>query len=271
MKITATKKEDILRRKAEYDAEMEAYNQDSEARYQRFREAEYALTDPIQRKLESDLAKFDALTFQVSVDFAFGDNPRVRILCNEYNKFDDSVALAWSYDAEISKKTGEVKRETSSWSGMKATTAAQIESLKQSVAALEYLLGVDWESLLNIDRPDWQQFMEGALKRPKQQNFDAELLEAELSELVGTNTLIKVQNWEETNSRWRRDRYIQIERETPAQYVVHYISAYVVEESLNRGATLADVLNDPANGFKYTTRVSKSKIVPVKPFTTLEF
>ena len=106
---------------------------------------------------------------------------------------------------------------------------------------------------------------------PPREDFKSQLAEAELAELVGTNTLIKVKNWEDT-SRWgRSERYIQIDRETPAQWVLHYIPARVVDEGMKQGESLTNILNDSGWGFKYTTRVSKSKIIPVEPFATLEY
>ena len=219
MKITATKREDILRRKAEYDAKKAAYEADHEERSRRYREAQYALTDPIKEKLTAELSKFSALSFDVSSDFMFNDHPRVRILCNEHNKFDDNVALSWSYNVELTD-AGEVEKETSSWSGMKATTPEQLESLKQSVAALEYLLGVNWAELLNVTRPAYRDFQEGALEAPPREDFNTELALAELEEAVGKNVLVEVPNWEGSGLRGS-SVYIQIEKETPSQYIVH--------------------------------------------------
>lgn len=264
MKITATKREDILRRKAEYDAKRAAYEADHEERSRRYREAQYALTDPIKEKLTAELSKFPALSFDVSSDFMFNDHPRVRILCNEHNKFDDNVALSWSYNVELTD-AGEVEKETSSWSGMKATTSEQLESLKQSVAALEYLLGVNWAELLNVTRPAYRDFQEGALEAPPREDFNTELALAELEEAVGKNVLVEVPNWEGSGLRGS-SVYIQIEKETPSQYIVHVAHPRWVEGE--------DDINEAlkGTGFKYPVRVRKSTLLPLKsPLKTIEY
>lgn len=252
MKITANRKEEVLRRKAEYDAAMDAYNQDSEARWHSYRVAERELLDPIQDTLSTELNKFNLLQFDVRVNFNYRDVVDVRISCNENRKWEDSVALAWSYEVMLAPD-GTIKKETSSWSGMQATTREQLDSLKQSVGALEYLLDVDWEHLLAVSAPNPEDFMRDALTRPPHQDFTSELIAAELEDYIGTDTLVKVQNFE-SSGYGGRTIYIKLLRETPSQYVVNVLSDWTIE-NIRNGLTSLDN--------RYAQRVKKSNINPI--------
>ena len=252
-RITAGKREDILKRKAEYEAKKAAYRQDWYDRNMRFDKAEQDVTNPIKQQLESDLSVFDLLQFDVNVERNYGGKGvRVRIECNENRKFDDSVALAWNYDVNLTKD-GEVKRESSSWSGMSAVTPEQVASLKQTVEAVEYLLNLDWASLLDVTLPEFSDYYTGALPEPEREDFDTELREAELEGYVGTDTLILVENFE--SSGWRgREVYVRLIRETPSQYVCNIFHPYELSSFKEQGRKLED---------RYTQRVKKSNIVPV--------
>ena len=252
-KITADKREDILKRKAEYEAKRAEYEADRAERVHKFGMAEYDVMNPIKERLESDLSIFNLLQFVVRVERHYGGKGvRVRIECNENRKFDDSVALAWNYDVNLTKD-GEVKRESSSWSGMSAVTPEQVASLKQTVEAVEYLLNLDWASLLDVTLPEFSDYYTGALPEPEREDFDTELREAELEGYVGTDTLILVENFE--SSGWRgREVYVRLIRETPSQYVCNIFHPYELSSFKEQGRKLAD---------RYTQRVKKSNIVPV--------
>lgn len=252
-KITADRREDILKRKAEYEAKRAEYEADRDERSHKFEMAEYDVMNPIKQQLESDLSVFNLLQFVVRVERHYGGKGvRVRIECNENRKFDDSVALAWNYDVNLTKD-GEVKRESSSWSGMSAVTPEQVASLKQTVEAVEYLLNLDWASLLNVTLPHYRDYYDGALPEPEREDFDAELREAELEGYIGTDTLILVENFE--SSGWRgREVYVRLIRETPSQYVCNIFHPYELSSFKEQGRKLAD---------RYTQRVKKSNIVPV--------
>lgn len=252
-RITAGKREDILKRKAEYEAKRAEYEADHDERVHKFSMAEHDVINPIKERLESDLSVFDSLQFDVNVERNYGGKGvRVRIECNENRKFDDSSALAWNYDVRLTDD-GDVKRESSSWSGMKAVTPEQVKSLKQTVEAVEYLLYVDWASLINVTMPKYRDYYDGALPEPEAEDFDAELREAELEDYVGTDTLILVENFE--SSGWRGgDIYVRLIRETPSQYVCNVLHAAELQSFKATGRSLDN---------RYTQRVRKTSIVPV--------
>lgn len=269
MKITATRKEDILREKAAYEEREAARKARYDESNKKFREAEDAILEPLKTEIERALEQYTALTFMVRVERNWRDSIEVRIQCNENEKFDDDVALAWDYTINVSSK-GEVKRETSSWSGLKATTEAQMTSLRQTLAALETINGFDWEWLLSKavkNMPQYEDYFKSEdVTREPRPDFEAQLLEAELEELVGTNKLILVQPFE---SAWYRGQeYVQLVRETPKQYEVRQYPYYRFSNPDDNRA-LESFREDLKNN-SMTVRVAKKNIVPVQPIKILE-
>lgn len=265
MKITASRKDDVLQRKAQYDADMKAYNERQEASRRALYEAENNIIKPIQEYLERELSKYSALKFDLDLQRSYrprdyNKGVRVRIRCNERNKFDDDVALAWSYEVDLDGN-GDVVRETSSWSGLSATTEAQMTSLKQTVDALEFLNSVDWDALINVDMPDYNDYYDPNDKKPTYQNFDEELKAAELEELVGSNKIIKVNNWGES-CPYRGPVWLKLLRETPSMYIVNIIPNYAVDSE--------EELAKYVDGQYGEYRVRKSSIKPVTPQTVQE-
>lgn len=248
--LAASRREEILKRKSEYDRLQQEWTDRQEERESRFRKDEAAALAPIQEELEKGLGRFSALEFNIRVDSWYRDGVRVNIQCNEYTKFDEDVALSWSYEAHIGKD-GEVERETSSWSGMKATTEKQLKSLRQTVSALEYLNDIDWKALLSVKLPRYSDYYDAEDRAPEKQDFRKELLEADLQDLIGTNKIVKVHNFE--SSGWRGDLWLKILRETPSQYEVTVIPNYAVSNG-TENSYLGDRM--------YTQRVRKINVKP---------
>lgn len=259
MKITSSRRDDILKQKAEYESAYDKYRQDSEARGNAYRRAKYDAMEPIKKKLESKLSQFTALDVQVDVDRGYSrrdytatNTVDVKISVNERDHFDENTALSWSYNVSITD--GEVVKESSSWSGLKACTEAQMESLRQTVRALEWLNSVDWAELLVADFPERDSFYEGALEAPDRRNFKDELTYATISDLLGTNKFIKVENFP---SSPYNGRYIWINPigETNSQWKVKLISGWAMNNREKYAQNGQNVGEDA-----YEQRVRKSNI-----------
>lgn len=260
MRIIASKKDEILRRKAEYDEAMSNYNSAYDAASKNFSNAVDAVLMPIRHTLESVLQQYTSLDFEVRVERTYRDSVRVMVECNRNRIFENTNALSWDYDALLDVSTGELKRATSAWSGLKAVTEDQMTSLRQTVAALEYLNSVDWAALLNVTLPEYNEFFDDLPERPQTEDFNAQLIQAELSELVGTGKLIKVHPWGES-CPYRGDLWVQISGETAAQYRVIPVPNYIVESG---DESIASYL-------RYAPmRVKKSNLQPVQPWQIRE-
>jgi len=271
-KITASKKDDILKRKAQYDADKAAYDARYKEHQSALREAERKVLDPIQKFLESQLRQFDALDFDIDVrrgyNWGKGDKEyefaEVYIRCNEHSKFEDSSALSWSYDIGLDSN-GEVTRKSSSWSGLKATTVDQMKSLRQTVDALEFLNEVNWNTIIKVDMPKYSDYKldEAA---PKGEDWRAQLQEAELEELIGTRNIIKIYNWN-TSPVSGKFAYIQVLKETPAQYLVKVIDSWTIDYVINGDETGVTMLKNRLKDTWNVVRAKKGNISLADPAT----
>ena len=263
MKITAGRVDEIRQRRAEYEKKKAAYDEIRQKEDSRYEEALDAIIEPVQKYLEDELKKFDKLQFSVRVVKGWlskGGGLRVSVDCNEYNKFDDDVALSWRYDAEVDSD-GEIKRETSSWSGLSAVTEAQMDSLRQTLAALEYLNSIDWDKLINIDTPKRKDFRDLSIKEPESENWDAQIKEAELEELIGQNKAIEVKPFE--SSPYGGNVYVKLIAQTPTQQKVAVIGPPSWKDSNPEWW-------ETASKNSYPQRVKKSNIMPVKPYNIID-
>lgn len=105
----------------------------------------------------------------LEVKITNGDNP--------YN----GQSLNWRMNIEV--EDDEVKKESSSWSGLNATTKEHIDNLKENVDVLERINEIDWKSILSDDVPNIDEYMSGDYftkdDKEVEQSLQAELEEAE--------------------------------------------------------------------------------------------
>lgn len=221
----------------------------TERRYTEYLMDRDAAFDPIKNELESKLSIWTNLHFQISVYPKWGRDIGVQVKCNENEKFNDDVALAWSYEVSLTRD-GDVVKESSSWSGLKATTREQIDSLQSSVEALKYLNNVDWENLLVVTLPDYEDYRQESVLNEIDKEFKRQLSDAFISELIGSNTWVQIIPFESSGYWERAVLYANIVRETPSQYVVKLLS----QMDIDNGRTDST----------YTQRVKKSNFIPVK-------
>ena len=260
MKITSNRRDDILKQKAEYEAKQAERQARYDEQSKRFYQAEDDITSIVEDEIKSQLSRFKALNFYVSVDRSglFTPGLRVRIECNEHEKFDDNVALAWNYNANLNKD-GEVEKETSSWSGLKATTADQLESLTQTLEALKYLNSVDWATVLNKEMPKYQDYVTEQNPRydSDKPDFNRMLMQADIENAIGNpNSLIAGKAGPSSSFRNGTSVYYKILRETPKQYeVTEYYKPYVDKYLNNDDGTSLD----QARLHTYTYRIAKDK------------
>lgn len=253
MKITASRKDEILERKAKYDKEYSEYRTRTEESEKRYREAEYAVIEPIKDEVLRIFEGLDLLDISVDVrPSLFVDNSgvNVSIRCN-------CGALNWNYEVEVDRD-GKIEKSTSSWSGMSATTADEVEELKQTVDALERLANIEWESVVLVDLPNWYDYYDKYDLPPEEEDFDAQLEEAEIEELIGQNKLLKVHNWD-SSPYWGEYLWLRFTGQTPAYWKIDVLSNTAAE---------ANAFED--QNFALDWKVKKTTLKPVKPFEIKE-
>lgn len=265
MKITSSRKDDILKRKAEYEQQLAEYEERQEAAGQAMAEAEEQIVGPIRDFLEQRLSTYSTLHFDVSVGRGrfHVNGVQVNIRCNERDIFEENSALSWNYNVALDKD-GNVVKESSSWSGLKATTAEQMKSLRQTVSALEFLNDIDWNSLINVDMPKFYDYYDRDDERPQRPNFEQEMNEAELEDIIGKNKAVKIKNWGES-CPYRGNVYVRITKESPSQYQVDMVGA-----GWNDNASQEDIVDAFSRGSYRSQRVRKSNVVPVQPITIID-
>lgn len=268
MKITCSKRDEILKKKEEWEAKRDAAFKQEQADEQSFYEAENAVTSVVKDEIMKELGKYTSLHFDVDVDRGRYRRPglRIYIRCNETNR-SDSDALAWDYLAEFNED-GEVEKQTSSWSGLKATTEAQLESLEETLEALRYLNSVDWARLLDKQLPNWKDYMTTDTTEYRNgPNFKQMLLEADIEDLIGKDILISGSASVDEKGRKYGKLYYMILRQTPSQYEVISIPGYVINDERT---DIREVIEK--NKGKYSYRIKKSKLFDLidQPIEALE-
>lgn len=261
MKITCNRRDDIIKRRDEYEADYKAREERYEAQKHAFYTAERNVTSLVEEEVGAQLRHYPALQFDIraSRGFFHSGGMSIRIQCNEDNKFDDNVALSWSYDVELNE-AGEVTKKSSSWSGLKATTPEQMESLVQTVEALKYLNSVDWATVLNKELPKYDDYFKGpSLSRRDRPDFEQELVEADLEDAVGTDKLVRGKATNATG--YRGEGYYLLLKETPTQYVTIFIPDYYLSNMLTSN-TLDNVISSVKKNWK-TCRILKNKITEI--------
>ena len=254
MKITCSKRDDVLRRKAEYEADKAERTKRYNEQNAQFNKARLVSEDKII-SFVSQAVSSCGLDLNITASMGWGSRWTVRIDDTD-DKFNENKALAWDYRVELDND-GNVKKQTSSWSGMNGTTEANIEYLKKIVKCLEILNSLDWETLFNeTPYPDYDDYVTEDDPRYDRnvEDFDAQLLEIDIEEIVGTNRGVKRND----SKYFTCDVYTFIVKDSGSQYTVFDIPTY----SLDR------LDESTVDRFKsYTYRVAKKKFFDtlVKP------
>lgn len=263
MKITAGKREDILRQRDEWDAENQRRESRRQEQSKQFRQAMWEVMEPVKQEVETYLKEYPALTFEVTAESDYrSDKIRVRIRCNDPNHFDDNVALSWNFDVGLDTE-GNVLKESGSWSGLKACTETQLESLKQSVDALVMLNQLDWKMLLDKVMPEHKDYFktpEGEQPLGQRPNFKEQLIEAAVEECVGQDILVLGSAGENSGYRTGADIYYLITSQSPKQYQVKEQLASWVDDWIQSGKKTFEQVIEEMKGY-YGYRVTKAKFL----------
>lgn len=261
MKITASRRDDILKQRDEYDAEQKRRRARREKDASNYRHARHDIMEPIADAIKDKLKQFNLLDFEVDVSESYGVGLEARIRCNEYRVNDESSALSWSYTCVYDTENDEVKRESNSWSGLSACTAEQIASLRQTVSAIELLSNLDWKSLLNVALPDFSDFdstPEGEEPLGNRPDFESQLIEADLEDAIGKPVLVVGEAFDGGNYRPGVPVYYRMLKASPKQYVVTMVYKGTIDEMIEQGASWEEVLAKADSFYEY--RVSKEKL-----------
>lgn len=264
MKITCTKRDDILKRKSEYEADRASRQSKYDAQYRKYLEEDGRREEKIRNDVIGAIGE-TSLDLEIRVSGRFEHKYEISV-SDENDKFNEDKALSWDWKVYLDKN-GDVKKESSSWSGMNAVTAKNLSNLKEIVRVLEILNNIDFKMLLEEIRPPrYQDYVtENNPKYETALDFDRELMEADIEDAIGTRKGILG-----TGSKFYRGNvYHFIQRETPSSYNMWDIPAYYVEKNDGSLSDLFEKYNDA--GSNYNMRKDKFFETIEKPIKIVDF
>lgn len=225
MKITARKRDDILRDKAAYEA-------DKAERQSKFNEqkrdwyiARQSVMDSVKSEIKSELGNH---VDDVNIKVDAWDNIEVTVN-NGDNPFGPS-ALSWNWSVKLDRD-GNVVKDSGSWSGLSAVTAENIQDLRNTVDILEILNNIDWKTLLNTKVPEYEDYItmnDPSYEKPDR-DYDVELKEADIEDIIGDeDAAVFVGN--ALPDYFRGNEYVSILKETPKRFNVYVFHESVIDD-----------------------------------------
>lgn len=210
MNITCSRRDEILKKQAAYEAQKN--QRDSEVA--QYRDAVHNVTTEIENIVAQKLSSVE-LNLDISCsEAAFGNILSLKV-ADESQKFDTNKALSWTWSVVLTE-AGEIKKESSSWSGANLVSDANIQSLEEVLKAVKILNRIDWVNVLNVELPRVTDFVK--TDYPKSEDFNSQLVEADIEEAIQNGLAILGRGY-----RWYNPTafvYYLVKSESPAQYTV---------------------------------------------------
>lgn len=266
MKITCTKRDDILKRKSEYEADRSSRKSKYDAQYRKYLEEDRRREEKIRNDVIGAIGE-TSLDLEIRVSGIFEHKYEISV-SDENDKFNEDKALSWDWKVYLDKN-GDVKKESSSWSGMNAVTAKNLSNLKEIVRVLEILNNIDFKMILEEIRPPrYKDYV--TEKNPEYEtapDFDRELMEADIEDTIGNRKGILG-----TGSKfYRGEVYHFIMKETPSSYTMWDIPAYYVENNDRSLSDLYEKYSGRRNEYKYSMRKDKFFETIENPIKIVDF
>lgn len=240
MKITAAKRSrsDIIRDRDEYDSRRNTLHEEYDSQFRQYRDAVHSLTDSIQARVIQIVGEWPRLNLEITATQAYSygiHGIEVNVSSNQHNLHDESKALSWNWSVIFDRETGDVKKSSGSWSGLQAISPDQMKSLRDSVTVLERLNDIDWASMLDVQVPEISNYVKVSTysvdhDRP---DFEQELLEVEIEDLIGADVLIKAVPG--TSKFYRGNYYLGLIADSPSMIEVFEVPGSSVTVALESG------------------------------------
>ena len=256
MKITANRRDDIIKQRDQYEADYQAKQEKYDQESDKLRRAEYEVMHGVEEKVKAALAdvsqgaKLDIRARKEWLTRSDDITVSIYVMCNENEKFDDTTALAWNWSVKLDDD-GNVIKDSGSWSGLKACTAAQLEDLQRSLEIMKRLNDMDWGDLLSAEMPRYRDYVtEGQPYRGNRPNFEQMLFDIDIEEAIGKPVLIK--GADDYSRMW-----FSILKQSDKQYTVVRIPEYALkDEGARNGKTIQEYVEMMS---AYPMRVMKTK------------
>ena len=245
MKITvnASRRDDIIRERDAYNAEMKKQNAVHNQQYAKYEMAQDYNYATIEDNLRNQIPGLTKLGVRINID-AYGFGRKYRRFRIEFNREDrgDNRSLRWTWRVELDAD-GNISKDSSSWSNIDITTPEQIADLKQSVDVLEKLVNMDWAPIFEAGFagvPKYEDYVSVKEMRSRDSEFNQQLKAASVEEIIGQPKWIKGTTIEGEGSRWNYgDKWYMIHSQTEKFFNVSIISDYDVrrhQEGIKNGS-----------------------------------
>lgn len=272
--IRASRKDDLIREqqqwKMRHDARQVLYDE-QEGRYDKARwDWEDSVANLVRSTFSSYINKLPDLDIQVN-NYYYGSNG-IEISMKYEHLFNESFSLNWSYNIAMTDK-GDIKKETSSWSGFNAVTSEQIEDLMNSANFLKAVVDFDWAPLLKEAKasvPKYSQYV--GIRDPRYDDdyrdpgYDKMIKEAEIEDALDSGMWIKI------DSDWGTGRWVYIISETPKFYTYTSIGNREITHATPENSNIESLkshITDPKNASSYyVDRIKKDKLRFTNPIET---
>lgn len=211
MKITASRKDDLLRQRDEYDATTNEMRDRAKKQEEDWREVIYDQQGELEKRI-SEMIGSTPLNLEIRVDpwgYHGAKYWGVDVKAHESDKFDDRTALSWNWEVKMDNN-GNIVKDSGSWSGLKAITADQIADLEESVRILKTLNNMDWNTILTSPKAEWEDYIDHNLgleirdRKTNRPDFESQIQAEELQELIGGNVALQLKQ----DSYWRGEVWI---------------------------------------------------------------
>ena len=261
MRIISSRLDDVRLEKEEYErdyAEKKAAYDEQRAAYTR---ATRAVLSNIESALLQQIQSRTSQNVKVKAERGYSfRNPNESLIEVRVYAEDSGWPLRWTWYASVDPVTGEVVKDSNSYSGIDATTPENIQMLKESLDVMDYLVNdVDWNTLLHTQLPSGKDYF--TMKEPEQRNFAKQEKEALIADCIGQPIVVKctVEGDKYTDKKW-----IQFLGQSASFYTIITIAGGT------RSAEEVAERYEELRKYTYPFRISKAKIQPVTPFETVE-
>lgn len=273
--ITSSRKDDLIKEKnawqMKYDARKQLYN-DQERNYHNARwDWIDNLVNIITNQFKSYIDKLPGLV--ITADRSWGN---VEIHFNYEDRWNtprESKSLLWSYEVQLTE-SGEIRKESNSWSGFQAVTSEQIDDLMNSANLLKAIVEFDWAPVLEEAKktqPKYRNYV--GVRDPnndpdyKDPGYDKMIKEAEIDEAINSG------KWIKGPESWGEAAWYFIISQTPKFYDVAKITLNNIRWALtHEGPSNEQVLEEVRNPLTiskyYRERIKKENLKLASPIET---
>lgn len=229
--VAARNRDEIIRRRDEYQSDYEAKKKQHDEEYSNYQRAQHTVLAGVENIVRDMLKNVSAklnLEINAEEDWNYTSDTtgvKISVRSNEHDVHNKDKALSWNWSVKLNKD-GDIVKDSGSWSGLNAITEENLESLRLSVEALEILNHADWNTILKVELPKWEEYIKTQVPTNKAADFRQELEEADLEEAIENRRFIK--GLKNSGRMYRGDVYYLVLSESPKQYkVVECPATYV--------------------------------------------